>query len=621
MTIFEWNDSYSVGISCVDYQHRHLVERINELEAAVSFSSDEASLRRVVHGLLDYTEYHFSTEEALMRAAGPRLSAHYLRHRAEHEQFTAKIQQLSGTPSLNAVLDESLFDFLVRWLLDHILGSDKEMALLLAEQGKWSEAAVIAGHNAPFEVEAVLEDEHRNAVERSLLGALKESEIRFRSLSDSVPVLIWVCDADGKMILFNKQWSELTGYSEQQLRDGSWRDAVHVEDLDTHQQTIATGLEERQPVTHELRLRRHDGRQRWFWESTVPRFSRHGEFLGLIGTALDITERKHAERVLVHAREKLQREVTRQTAELRAANERLKQEKDEQRSLIQQLREAQEQLLQSEKMASIGQLAAGVAHEINNPVGYIASNLYTLENYIGDLLRLIGFYAESETALSDEQRQILERLKREIDLDYLRDDLGQLLEESKEGTERVKQIVQDLKDFSHVDEAEWQWTDLHKGINSTLNVVHNEIKYKASVVKDYGDLPQVRCRASQLNQVFMNLLVNAAQAIEGSGTITIRTGRNDSWVWVEIADNGIGIRPENLNRLFEPFFTTKPIGKGTGLGLSLSYGIVAKHGGRFEVASEPGCGATFRIWLPIGGPPEAAASDQIPEDDSQTSAA
>ena len=164
----------------------------------------------------------------------------------------------------------------------------------------------------------------------------------------------------------------------------------------------------------------------------------------------------------------------------------------------------------------------------------------------------------------------------------------------------MRKIVGDLKNFSRVDNADWQWADLHKGIDSTLNIVWNELKYKCTVSKQYADLPEVYCLPSQLNQVFMNLLVNAAQAIEERGNITIRTGRQgDKEVWVEVADTGKGIAPENLNRVFEPFFTTKAVGQGTGLGLSLSYGIVVKHQGRIAVASEVGKGSTFRLTIPI----------------------
>jgi signal transduction histidine kinase len=159
--------------------------------------------------------------------------------------------------------------------------------------------------------------------------------------------------------------------------------------------------------------------------------------------------------------------------------------------------------------------------------------------------------------------------------------------------------VFDLKTFSHVDQAEWTVADLHAGLESTLNIVWNELKYKADVVRDYGQLPEIECLPAQLNQVFMNLLVNAAQAIESHGTITLRTGQEGARVWLAVSDTGKGIAPENIGRVFDPFFTTKPVGKGTGLGLSLSYGIVKKHHGQIEVESTLGQGTTFRVWLPI----------------------
>ena len=186
--------------------------------------------------------------------------------------------------------------------------------------------------------------------------------------------------------------------------------------------------------------------------------------------------------------------------------------------------------------------------------------------------------------------------------------MADLLAESMDGLKRVRDIVQSLKDFSHVGENDWQIASLHAGLDSTLNIVGNELKYKARIDKQYGQLPSVTCLASQLNQVFMNLLVNAGQAISGEGVISIRTGHLDGWVWVEIGDTGAGIAPAHLHRIFEPFFTTKAVGSGTGLGLSLSYGIVMKHGGRIEVASEPGRGTRFTVHLPVV--PPAARPDQ-----------
>jgi len=280
--------------------------------------------------------------------------------------------------------------------------------------------------------------------------------------------------------------------------------------------------------------------------------------------------------------------------ELLRANEELKE-------LNAKLSDTQDKLMQSEKLASIGQLAAGVAHEINNPIGYIFSNFGTLEKYLADLFEMLGAYEQAESALAGTPAaERLRALRERIELDYLKDDIPTLMAESKEGISRVRKIVQDLKDFSRVDaRQEWEWVDLHQGIDSTLNIVNNEIKYKADVVKHYGRLPDVECLPSELNQVFMNLLVNAAHAITAErGTITIRTGCEGSDVWVEVADNGCGITKENLSRIFDPFFTTKPVGKGTGLGLSLSYGIVKKHAGRIEVKSEIGMGTTFRVTVP-----------------------
>ncbi len=272
------------------------------------------------------------------------------------------------------------------------------------------------------------------------------------------------------------------------------------------------------------------------------------------------------------------------------------------------LSDAKNKLIQSEKLASIGQLAAGVAHEINNPIGFIFSNFGTLEQYLQDLFQMLAAYEEAEASMQDaEALSRIRQLREDLEIDYLKEDIPNLMRESRDGVQRVRKIVQDLKDFSRVDaRQEWESVNLHHGIDSTLNIVNNEIKYKADVVKQYGDLPEVQCLPSELNQVFMNLLVNAAHAItKERGTITIRTGAEAGEAWVEVADDGAGIAAENLQRIFDPFFTTKPVGQGTGLGLSLSYGIVQKHGGRMEVTSEIGQGTTFRVTIPVERPQTA----------------
>jgi signal transduction histidine kinase len=282
----------------------------------------------------------------------------------------------------------------------------------------------------------------------------------------------------------------------------------------------------------------------------------------------------------------------------------LQKEKEDQLILIKKLEETQSQLMQSEKLASIGQLAAGVAHEINNPIGYVYSNLGTLEKYVHDTFEMLDQYEQAEVAIgNNEIREKLKAAKIRLDIVFLKQDLHALMSESKDGITRVKNIVQNLKDFSHVDIADvWHFSNLHSGIDSTLNIVNNEIKYKADVVKKYGVIPDVECLSSQLNQVFMNMLVNASHAIEAHGTITISTGKQNDEVWVEISDTGKGIAQEHIKKIFDPFFTTKPVGKGTGLGLSLSYGIIQKHHGRIDVHSELGNGTVFRVWLPVKQP-------------------
>jgi two-component system NtrC family sensor kinase len=314
--------------------------------------------------------------------------------------------------------------------------------------------------------------------------------------------------------------------------------------------------------------------------------------------------------------DKLEDLVAKRTSQLAQANDRLEEDirrretaeaellrrNTELTELNAKLSMAQEQLVQSEKLASIGQLAAGVAHEINNPIGYIFSNFGTLESYMASLFEMLTVYEKAEASIgSKADLEKVKAVRERIELDYLKEDIAALMSESKEGIVRVRKIVQDLKDFSRVDaHQEWQWANIHQGIDSTLNIVGNEVKYKADVIKEYGDIPEIECLPTQINQVVMNLVVNAAHAITGQrGTIRIRTGCEGGNIWIEIADNGAGIPKETLPRIFDPFFTTKPIGSGTGLGLSLSYGIIQKHSGCIKVESHPGEGTTFTITLPV----------------------
>jgi len=266
-----------------------------------------------------------------------------------------------------------------------------------------------------------------------------------------------------------------------------------------------------------------------------------------------------------------------------------------------ELKATQSQFVQHEKMASIGQLAAGVAHEINNPIGFVTSNLGTLQKYTTRVAEFLKMQAELFPQEAGDDRAIrLAEIRRQLKIEPILEDLPSLIAESLDGVDRVRKIVQNLKSFSRIDQSDRSMADINQCLDDTLNIIWNELKYKCTVKKEYGELPQTLCYPQQLNQVFMNLLVNAAHAIETKGEIVITTKASETEITVSIADSGSGIPPENLSRIFEPFFTTKEVGKGTGLGLSITYDIVTKkHGGKIEVSSEPGKGTTFVVTLPI----------------------
>jgi len=339
----------------------------------------------------------------------------------------------------------------------------------------------------------------------------------------------------------------------------------------------------------------------------------------------ELKKRKKVEEELRLSQSDLEMSVRARTEELERANRELKNEinvrwdietalrekKEELEETLRKLRETQAHMIQSEKMASVGQLAAGVAHEINNPTGFVNSNLNILADYHGDIGRILKEYrdlvARLKAVISDKGEidslsgnvEGILSMESEIDIEFLQDDIPKLIMESRQGTERIRKIVAALKDFAHPGREGMQPADINACIESTLNVVCNELKYKATVIKEFGELPAVQCNPQQLNQVFMNLLVNAVQAIEKQGEIKILTTRDDGQVVIKISDTGSGIPEQNLNRIFDPFFTTKEVGKGTGLGLHIAYDIIQKHGGRIEVESREGKGTVFTLRIPF----------------------
>lgn len=407
---------------------------------------------------------------------------------------------------------------------------------------------------------------------------LAASEQRLNDILDSLDSVVWSMKPDTLEITYiNKVVEDIFGYKGTDLIKSPelWLSIVHPNDrprLENNMLSLTTTGA--QKIT--CRIIRPDGELRWLFHHMRVIKDDSGAAISIDGITVDVTEHKLAEDLL-------------------------KQRNKDLHEAFDKIKEVQGQLVQSEKLASVGQLAAGVAHEINNPIGYINSNLTSLKNYVEDLLELVTLYETAEPALADpDQLGQIESCKQQIDLAFLKSDVLDLLEESLEGASRVKKIVQDLKDFSHSgSDDDWQWANLQAGLESTLNIVNNEIKYKAKVVKEYGNIPEIKCLPHQLNQVFMNLLVNAAHAIETEGVIIIRTGTENDHIWIEISDNGKGIAPEHLNKIFDPFFTTKPVGKGTGLGLSVSYSIINKHKGKIILDSRVGEGTTFKILLPI----------------------
>jgi len=297
--------------------------------------------------------------------------------------------------------------------------------------------------------------------------------------------------------------------------------------------------------------------------------------------------------------------------ELQQINERLSQETRSKDAALLKLKETQSHLLQSEKMIALGRLAAGMAHEINNPIGYVTSNLHTLSEYLGQLRQLLEYYGELDDSAVTSREDLIKveervrKLKQEMDYTFVIADSAAIIADAMAGVKRVAAIVKNLKEFTHLEGAAREFCSLNENLDCTIKLIWNELKYKAKVVRQFGTIPEVECFPNQLNQAFLNILLNAVQAIDREGTITVSTSAVANEVLVRIADDGCGIAPEALPHIFEPFFTTKPVGSGMGLGLTSAYSIVRNHHGRIEAESAPGMGTVLSIYLPARQPATA----------------
>jgi two-component system NtrC family sensor kinase len=408
---------------------------------------------------------------------------------------------------------------------------------------------------------------------------MEDSLSRLTRAVEQSPATIVMTDRNGAIEYVNPKFCKTTGYTVEEaigrnprvLKSGE----MSAEKYTSLWKDISSGKEWR----GEFHNKRKDGSLYWEFASISPLFDQNGLITGYLAVKEDITERKSVEM-------ELQKAYT-------------------------ELKEAQLQVFQQEKMASIGQLAAGVAHEINNPMGFISSNLATLTKYVD---RLVEFIGTTEMVVGagncGTEIDILAEERKRLKIDHVMGDARQLILESQDGAGRVRRIVEDLKNFSRVDLGVQELVNVNSILETTINIAWNEIKYVASLNREFGDIPEVLCFPQQISQVFLNLLVNAGHAMEGRpGSITIRTWYEAGHVFISVTDTGCGIPHEIKRRIFEPFFTTKEVGKGTGLGLSISYDIIRKHDGEITVESEEGSGTTFRVRLPVAGRPAAGESE------------
>lgn len=398
-------------------------------------------------------------------------------------------------------------------------------------------------------------------------------QLRFtQEIINALPTPLFYLDRVGHYIGCNRAFEQFFGLSQHELINNSIRGINPMQPRELHEKVDQDCLRKNQPCRYEARLMNGSGEVFDVIITKAPYLADKGKSGGVVGTFTDITERKQSEIIL---------------------------------------QQMQGQIIQQEKMASIGQLAAGVAHEINNPMGFITSNLTSLGKYADRLDEYIAalqqslFSCPTHPDIAD-----IDRLRQKLKVDYIISDLRELVNESLDGANRVRRIVQDLKSFSRVDQAECCRTNLNEALETTINIAWNELKYIATLERNFGEIPEIVCYPQQLNQVFLNLLVNAAQAMEKQGNIIVRTWSDDEYVFVSVKDSGKGM-PEDVKRhIFEPFFTTKEAGKGTGLGLSISADIVRKHKGEITVESEVGVGTTFIVRLPVNSPLKQTLNQQ-----------
>jgi len=397
---------------------------------------------------------------------------------------------------------------------------------------------------------------------RSINQQLSLEKKKAQDYLDVANVMLVAWDIAGEITMINTKGCEILEFEAKDILGKNWFDHFMIDgNRDAVKDAVGRILrgENSSLAYYEAPIRTASGSERTLAFNNSLLRDQHGRILSVLSSGTDITEKIIAE---------------------------------------EEKKKMQDFLFQQDKMASIGQLAAGVAHEINNPMAFITSNFGTLGKYIDAFVEYMNAQAEIIGRLNVVDTE-LDTLRDRLEIDFIQEDIKELLVESLDGATRVSAIVQNLKGFSHIDDKSSKPSDINACLESTIKVVWHELKYKATLQRDYGDLPLVICNAQQLNQVFINILVNAAQAIKDKGEINIRTWHDQQWLNISISDNGCGIAKDKVDRIFEPFFTTKEVGKGTGLGLSISYDIIKNHNGNIKVDSQVGKGTCFTLSIPM----------------------
>ncbi len=430
-------------------------------------------------------------------------------------------------------------------------------------------------------------------LEQSLEGreraeiALHQAEVFYHSLVETIPQMITCKDLDGKIIFANQKFCDTLGLPHSQIEGKTDFDFYPRELAEKYRADDRSVIESGKVLDVVEENVSRTGEKIYVQVMKAPLRDRERNPIGIQLIFWDVTERMQSEEKLKQQNMALQ-ELARSEREAHQA-----------------LKSAQSRMVQTEKLASLGQLVAGVAHEINNPLAFVSNNIAVLERDLADMIRLIKLYRELAASGASDQPEIrsqIDQIAGDLDLDYAIESLPQLITRTREGLRRIERIVKDLRLFARVDEGEWNEVDLNPGIESSVNMVRGYArKNQVQLEMDLGALTLVRCKGAKIHQVIVNLLMNAIDACSANGTVTVRTGvdAEKQQVWVEVADTGTGMDAKTLDRIFDPFFTTKPVGQGTGLGLSISYGIVDEHDGTIDVQSTPGVGSTFTMRIPV----------------------